>query len=56
MNNRITYIWQQKHWPNFTWDDRSILVPLGECRLAQGKFLARVDSLGLALIVTSPSL
>lgn len=49
MDNRITYIWQHKHWPDFTWDDRKILSPLGECRLAQGKFLSRVNSLGLAL-------
>lgn len=41
------YIWQQKEWPHFTWDSATLLTPLGECRLLQGKLLAKLESLGL---------
>lgn len=45
----ITFIWQQKDWPHLTWDTERLLVPLGECRLAQGKLLSRVTGLGVDL-------
>ena len=47
MTNRITYIWQNKDWPALHRDDSLLITPLGECRLAQGKLLSRVRSLGI---------
>lgn len=44
-----TYIWQKNEWPNFTWDTNTLLSPLGECRLQQGKLISKVESLGLNL-------
>jgi len=41
------YIWQRDEWPRFTWDTEKLLVPLGECRLAQGRLISRVESLGV---------
>jgi Fic family protein len=43
------YIWQQKEWPRLTWDTAQLLVPLGECRLLQGKLLNKVSCLGFKL-------
>lgn len=43
------YIWQRSDWPHFTWDAQQLLAPLGECRLAQGRLIARVAGLGVAL-------
>lgn len=45
----VSYIWQDPDWPNFRWDASALLEPLGVCRLAQGKLLARVAGLGLPL-------
>jgi Fic family protein len=41
------YIWQQKKWPHLAWDTERLLVPLGECRLEQGKLLSRIAGFGL---------
>jgi Fic family protein len=43
------YIWQHKQWPGFTWDSEALLSPLGECRLLQGKLLAKLETMGLKL-------
>jgi len=43
------YIWQREEWPAFTWDTEKLLVPLGECRLAQGRLISRVAGLGIPL-------
>ena len=43
------YIWQHKQWPHLTWDSATLLSPLGECRMLQGKLLARLETLGLNL-------
>lgn len=43
------YIWQRPDWPKFTWNHAELLSALGECRLLQGKLLAKVSSLGLNL-------
>lgn len=45
----IDYIWQQKNWPHLIWDTDRLLMPLGECRLLQGKLLSRVAGLGFNL-------
>jgi Fic family protein len=43
------YIWQQKEWPKFSWDSEKLLVPLSECRLAQGRLISRVAGLGITM-------
>jgi Fic family protein len=43
------YIWQQEEWPHFTWNSAALLSPLGECRLLQGKLLAKLETMGLNL-------
>ena len=42
----MTYIWQQKNWPNFTWQSDKLLPDLSKARFAQGELLSRVHSLG----------
>ena len=37
------YIWQKSDWPNFVWDNQKLLVPLGQCRLLQGKLLSTLS-------------
>lgn len=41
------YIWQQKNWPRFTWNDSLIITHLSNARKLQGSFLAKSESLGL---------
>ena len=43
----IHYIWRSRQWPQFTWDNSQLLGLLGECRLKQGRLLAKISSLGL---------
>lgn len=45
----VQYIWQRDDWPHFYWDTAQLLVPLGECRLAQGCLISRVAGLGVSL-------
>ncbi len=45
----VQYIWQRADWPDFYWDTAQLLVPLGECRLAQGCLISRVAGLGVSL-------
>lgn len=44
-----TYIWQLDSWPHLTWDTDRLLVPLGECRLLQGKLMSKIGALGMQL-------
>jgi Fic family protein len=44
-----TYIYQQNNWPDFCWDNESILYPLGEVRNMQGRIMGRMQSLGFDL-------
>lgn len=53
MPNRITYIWEQKAWPQFSWDDSKIISHLSACRLAQGKLISRVQSLGISIEISA---
>jgi Fic family protein len=46
LTNKL-YIWQQKSWPEFTWDDSKIIEILGQARKIQGKILAHAGSIGL---------
>ena len=45
----MTYIYDQKDWANFTWNDKQVLFKLGEARNLQGKLLGRMESLGFDL-------
>lgn len=43
----VKYIWQQKAWPEFTWNDSRILAHLGRARKKQGNILALASEVGL---------
>lgn len=43
------YIWQQKDWPNFTWDDSRLSYKLGRVRSLQGKLVGKMSALGFDL-------
>jgi Fic family protein len=47
--NMVQYVWQNSSWPNFRWDDASLLRPLGKARLAQGKVLGQREYFGLEI-------
>ena len=40
-----TYIWQQTHWPHFTWDSTKISKLLRQARKAQAAYLKRISGL-----------
>lgn len=42
----MKYIWQSKSWPKLTWESAPLLPLIGVARLAQGKLLTKVASLG----------
>src|SRR6266700_1188550 len=43
------YLWQHDKWTDFRWDANTLLAPLGECRLRQGRLLEKVRGLGFDL-------
>jgi Fic family protein len=43
------YIYQNKEWPDFKWDNGKIIDLLGEVRNMQGRILGRMESLGFEL-------
>jgi len=43
------YIHEQNNWPNFTWDNRKVMLKLGETRNLQGKLLGKMETLGFDL-------
>jgi Fic family protein len=43
------YIWERPGWTNFRWQNDRLILPLGECRLLQGKLLSKVAGLGFTL-------
>lgn len=45
----MTYIWEQKNWPEFKWQSGRLIDVLAKARLAQGKLLSKVDALGLEM-------
>ncbi|MCP4157628.1 MAG: Fic family protein [bacterium] len=45
----MRFIWQQTDWPDFRWEADALIGSLGKARLAQGKHLSRVQSLGITL-------
>ena len=43
----MRYVWQNENWAEFTWDSDSLINPLGQARIHQGRLLSKVDALGL---------
>ncbi|MCE2518659.1 MAG: Fic family protein [Alphaproteobacteria bacterium] len=43
------YIWEQRDWPRFAWDNGSLLEPLAAARLKQGRLLGSMARLGFDL-------
>ena len=43
----MSYIWERKNWPDFKWQNDKLIDVLGRARLAQGKFLSKVNALGM---------
>lgn len=48
-NMRSIYIWQQKEWPHFMWDDAKLSFKLGRVRSLQGKLVGKMSALGFDL-------
>jgi Fic family protein len=45
----VKYIWQEKAWPNFTWDNDKLIHSLSRCNFKRGQLLGRMASLGVGL-------
>lgn len=45
----MKYIYQQKDWPHFIWNNQRIIVKLGEVRNLQGKLVGKMEALGFDL-------
>lgn len=45
----MTYIWQSTNWPKLGWQSEPLLPLISKARLAQGKLLTKVASLGFKL-------
>jgi len=43
------YIYQDTSWPDFTWDDKSLLIPLSKARNLQGKLIGKMEAIGFSL-------
>lgn len=43
------YIHQKENWPNFNWDDKSLIDLLSEVRNLQGKIVGKMEALGFNL-------
>ena len=43
------YIHENENWTDFTWDNRQVMVKLGEARNQQGRLLGKMESLGFDL-------
>lgn len=43
------YIWQQKNWPKFVWDESKIINTLAQARKAQGQLIAFAGEIGLEI-------
>ena len=43
------YIHQDSTWPNFTWDAKSLLIPLSTVRNLQGKLIGKMEAIGFSL-------
>src|SRR3989338_6323531 len=45
----MTYLWQLKQWPTLCWSSETLLPLISRARLAQGKLLTKVATLGFKL-------
>lgn len=45
----MTYLHEQKNWPNFTWDQQKLLPKLVAVRHRQGRLIGRMEGLGFIL-------
>ncbi len=43
------YIHEKENWTNFTWDNKKVMLKLGEARNQQGRLLGKMESLGFDL-------
>lgn len=43
------YIYQNKNWPDFTWDNNTIIPILSNVKYSQGKLLGKMENLGFDL-------
>lgn len=43
------FIYEYDNWPEFTWDDKKIIVNLGKVRHLQGKILGQMSALGFSI-------
>lgn len=44
-----TYLYEKANWTNFIWDNKQVMLKLGETRNLQGKLLGKMETLGIAL-------
>ncbi|MBS4041201.1 MAG: Fic family protein [Flavobacteriales bacterium] len=44
----VKYIYQNKNWTDFTWDDKAINAVFGEVRLMQGKIIGQMNAMGFS--------
>jgi len=49
----MKYIWQNKSWPDFTWDSDLLLKPLGDVRFNQGSLITQIRELGFDIQQTA---
>jgi len=43
------YIHEKENWTDFTWDNKKVMIKLGEARNQQGRILGKMESLGFDL-------
>jgi len=43
------YIYQNANWPNFIWDNKSLLIPISKVRNLQGKLIGKMEAIGFSL-------
>ena len=43
------YIHEKENWTDFTWDNKKVMLKLGEARNQQGRLLGKMESLGFDL-------
>jgi Fic family protein len=49
MQRMKIYLYQHPDWPNFKWDSKAIIAPLGQVRHLQGKLVGKMEALGFKL-------
>ena len=49
MRRMEIYIHEKENWTNFTWDNKKVMIKLGEARNQQGRLLGKMESLGFDL-------